>query len=210
MLDDYKDTQKISYKIIKNAIESGKLSHAYIVESNGYSKSFDFALSFAKILFCPNHYSNNLNCDNCTQCNNIAKNDFLELKIIDTQSMWIKKENVNELQEIFSRKSVYGNKKIYIINDAEKLNASSSNSILKFLEEPAEGIIAILIVNNINQLLPTIVSRCQVLSLVCDGIDVDDNTEKIVANILKNKEEDINVFFSDGSSFIKSVIHYYI
>jgi DNA polymerase-3 subunit delta' len=62
-------------------------------------------------------------------------------------------------------KSVESNKKIYIINNAETLNVQASNSILKFLEEPEDNIIAILITNNIYQLLSTIVSRCQIISL---------------------------------------------
>lgn len=208
MLDDFKNTQKVSYKIIKNELENDKISHAYIIESNGYSKSFDFALSVVKYLFCPNHYTNNLKCNNCDQCSIIDKNEFLELNIIDASGMWIKKENIDELQELFSRKPIYGKRKVYIINNAEKLNNSSSNSILKFLEEPSEGIIAILIVENINQLLPTIVSRCQKLSLNGSSIIAEDNTISIIAHILKNKEEDVNLFIDNSSSTVINTINF--
>ena len=60
------------------------------------------------------------------------------------------------------------NKLIYIIDPAEKLNPASANTILKFLEEPPEGIVAILITENKYNVLETIVSRCQCLSLVND------------------------------------------
>lgn len=165
MLDDFSLEQNIVYKTLINSVKSKKISHAYLIETNGYPKSLDLALAFSKYLLCPNNYSNGKKCDNCNQCNNIDKNEFIELKIIEPDGQWIKKSQLEELQEMFSKKSIIGNKKIYIINKADKLNVSSSNSILKFLEEPEDGIIAILIAENISQLLSTIVSRCQVLSL---------------------------------------------
>ena len=85
-----------------------------------------------------------------------------ETKLKDT--ILLQKEQLDELQKEFSEKSIFSNKKIYIINHADRLNKSAANSILKFLEEPEENIIAILITDNIYQLLDTIVSRCQIIS----------------------------------------------
>lgn len=165
MLDDYQIEQNFAYKIIKNTIKKNRCSHAYIIESNGTDKALEFAIALSKYLFCPYSYSNNENCHNCSQCKTIDDNNFIELKIIKADGMWIKKSQLDELQKEFQNKSLIGSKKIYIIENADKLNPSSSNSILKFLEEPNEGIIAILIVNNIYQLMPTIISRCQIISL---------------------------------------------
>ncbi len=165
MLDEYMNQQKIVYKTLTNAVKKNKYSHAYLFESNGNQDTFKIVLAFAKMLLCPNNYSNNLNCVKCTQCHRIDNNCFEDIKIIDADGMWIKKEQLDELQKSFNTKSIEANKKIYIINNAEKLNLQSANSILKFLEEPEEGIIALLITNNIYQLLNTIVSRCQIISL---------------------------------------------
>ena len=63
------------------------------------------------------------------------------------------------------RSAVEGKKRIYIIRDCEKMRIEAANSMLKFLEEPEENIIAILVTKNIYQLLTTIVSRCQIISL---------------------------------------------
>jgi DNA polymerase-3 subunit delta' len=79
--------------------------------------------------------------------------------------MWIKKEQLQELQAEFNTKAIIGNKRVYIINHAERLNASSANSILKFLEEPDNNLVAILLTDNIYSVLPTIRSRCQILRL---------------------------------------------
>ena len=165
MLDKYMESQNIVYKTLTNAVNKNTYSHAYLFETNGNEDALDIALSFAKTLLCPNNYTNNNQCVNCTQCQKIDKNIFSDIKIIEPDGMWIKKEQLDELQKEFSKKSVESNKKIYIINHAELLNVQASNSILKFLEEPEENIIAILVTKNIYQLLTTIVSRCQIISL---------------------------------------------
>lgn len=203
MLDDFMKEQNIVYKILINSVKNNKCSHAFLIETNGYSKGLDLALSFAKYLLCPKNYSNSENCGNCSQCMNIDKNEFIELKVIDPVGQWIKKSQLEELQEIFSKKSVIGNKKVYIINKAEKLNDASSNSLLKFLEEPEDGIIAILVTENIYQLLSTIVSRCQVLSLK-NKINIDNlSTKEKIAHYLYNNKDEMNLFLNDEESIIK-------
>lgn len=221
MLDEYIEEQKIAYKVLKNAVMKDKCSHAYLFETNGYIKKEEFALAFAKYVLCPNKYSNKQKCVNCTQCDNIDKNIFGEVKIIspDKDSLWIKKEQLVELQNEFKTKSLLANKKIYIITDATKLNTSSANSILKFLEEPADNIIAILLADNIHQLLDTIVSRCQIVSLVnkktkenlleslisvkLDNLEeIKENTINYINELEKNKKEMI--------LFNKKYFHNYI
>ncbi len=203
MLDDFSLEQEIVYKTLINSVKNNRYSHAYLIETNGYPKALNLAISFAKYLLCPNNYSNALNCINCHQCENIDKNEFIELKIIDPEGQWIKKSQLEELQLGFSKKSVLGNKKVYIINKAEKLNVASSNSLLKFLEEPEDGIIAILLTENIYQLLSTIVSRCQVLSLK-NKLDLGNlSTFEKISHYINNNKEDIQNYISDENNKTK-------
>lgn len=209
MLDDYKIEQPIVYKILTNSIKKDRYSHAYLFELNGYSKGLDLALAFAKFLLCPYNYSNNEKCEGCSQCSKINTNNFLELKVIDTDGQWIKKEQLEDLQHEFMNKSIVGNKKVYIINHAEKLNVSSSNSILKFIEEPPEGIIAILLTDNMYQLLNTIISRCQIISFKKNRYDEINNSIEKVGKYLFNDEISYNEFInSDGNKFIDTIIEY--
>lgn len=209
MLDDYEVEQPIIYKILKNSIKKNKFSHAYLFELNGYSNGFDFALAFAKILLCPNNYSNSLKCNGCMQCHNIDTNNFIELKIIDTDGQWIKKEQLEELQRDFSTKALLGNKKVYIINNAEKLNSSAANSLLKFLEEPPEGIYAILITNNMYQLLNTIISRCQILSLRKNNIELTKNSVEKIGKYLFSDQVNYDEFVNNtGIEYIDQIIEY--
>lgn len=190
MLDNYKLTQTVAYKTLINAVKKNKFSHAYLFETHGYAKSLDLVLSFVKYILCPNNYSNNEKCENCSICKQIDENNHIELKIIKPDGLWIKKEQLTELQQEFSKKAICGNKKIYIITEADKLNPAASNSILKFLEEPEENIVAILMVENKYQLLDTIISRCQIISLLNKNIDNLNTTYEKVKNIINNENID--------------------
>ena len=165
MLDDYKDTQNTAYGILSNAINNNKISHAYLIETLGNNKGFDFAISFAKALLCPKGLTNNKSCENCNQCKLVDDNNYIELEIIETNDLWLKKDSIDKLQKDFNFKPIVGKRKIYIIKNAEKIRESLANTLLKFIEEPEEGIIAILVTDNKSKILDTIISRCQVISL---------------------------------------------
>lgn len=165
MLDNYKEKQPIVYKMMKNTILNQKLSHAYLLNTKNCSYGNELALSFVKYLLCPLNKTNLENCGKCTQCQKIDDFNYTELKIIDPEGIWIKKEQMDKLQEEFSKKAINGKYKVYIIHQVERLNKAAANSLLKFLEEPEEGIIAILTTDNLFQVLETIRSRCQILSL---------------------------------------------
>ena len=212
MLDEYKQEQPIIYQTLLNAIKKNTVTHAYLIELNGYSKGLDFALSFAKYLLCPNHYTNVEKCNGCNQCKVIDDGNFLEIKIIHPEGQWIKKEQLEELQQEFNRKALVGNQKIYIIDGADKLNTSSANSILKFLEEPVVGITAILLVDNAYQVMNTIVSRCQVLSLKKENKLKEENidTKTLLAYSSFHNQEDIDNFLNNGDTEdkIASMVEY--
>lgn len=207
MLDDYKEEQPIIYKILYNSVKKNKLSHAYLFELNGFSKGLDMALAFAKFLLCPYNYCNSNLCNNCNQCKKIETNNFLEVKIIDTDGQWIKKEQLEELQRAFMTKSLIGSKKVYIIKNAEKLNVASSNSILKFLEEPPEGIVAILLTDNMYNLLNTIISRCQILSFKKVSKNVD-SIHKFSQYLYSDSKDCSEFLENTGIAYINTIVEY--
>lgn len=194
MLEKYKDKQPILYDLLSNAIKNDKLSHAYLFETNNNPDSLDIIYSFIKGILC----SKNGSCDNCNICSRIDSGNIMELKVINPDGLYIKKEQMSELQEEFSKVSLEINKKIYIINECEKMNLQASNSILKFLEEPVDNIIAILVTNNINKVLKTIISRCQVVSLNKGTNEKKDTGFENIASLLTSGEFDRNNFLSDN------------
>ena len=188
MLDDYQKEQPIIFKILTNQIKAEKISHAYLFETNGYHDSQKFINAYIKTILCPNNYTNNKNCNNCHQCEQIDSGNFPEIKIINPDGLWIRKEQLQELQREFNEKALIGNKRIYIINGAEKLNKSAANSILKFLEEPEENIIALLITDNAYGVLETIRSRCQILRFKESKHKHDNNEIENIKKILNIEE----------------------
>lgn len=165
MLNDYLESQPIAYRISYNIVANNRLSHAYLFETNNYSKKDDFIKAFVKYLMCPSHHLKQDESINCKVCGQIDSNNHIELKIINPDGLWIKKDQLIDLQKTFNSKAIEGNVRVYVINEAEKLNQQAANSILKFLEEPESGIVAILVAENIKNVLSTIRSRCQIISL---------------------------------------------
>lgn len=95
----------------------------------------------------------------------LDNNTFPDLMIIKSFDKVIKKEQILNIKSEMKEKSINFGKQFYIIEYAENLNSSSANALLKFLEEPDDEIIAILVTKNINKVISTIVSRCQIVNL---------------------------------------------
>ena len=160
MLDEYKESQNVFYKYIVNSVNSDCVSHAYLIETNGVSYGLDLAISLAKFFLCGNNEEKR---DRIIY--EVDKGIYPDLYLINNDRGDIKKDDILDLKKSFSLKSQNDNYRIYIINNASLLNSVSSNALLKFLEEPENDIIAILLVDSRFDLMDTIVSRCQVLSL---------------------------------------------
>lgn len=198
MLDKYMDGQPVVYRMLMNAINNNKLSHAYLFDANGNSDVYDIVLSFVKMIVSK---------DSEIDINDLSKRiddgNYLDVKVIEPDGLWIKKDQVLELEEEFNKKAIEGKKKIYIIKSADKMNSSTANSILKFLEEPVDDIIAFLIVDNISLVLPTIVSRCQVLRL--NRKNYENSTLDNFNNLFFNSKLDVDskkVFIDNVINFI--------
>lgn len=206
MLDKYKDEQPILYNLLENSIKKDKISHAYLFETNNNPNSLDIVYSFVKELIC----SNDKKCDNCSICKRIDDGNYLDVKVINPDGLQIKKEQLLDLQDEFSKVSIENNKKVYIINECEKMNLQASNSILKFLEEPIDNIIAILVTNNINKVLKTIISRCQVISLNKSNNKICDTSFENISYILTNNSSDREKFLSLDSNkeFMEDVLNF--
>lgn len=184
MLIDYEE-QKNVYNIMFNEINNGHISHAYLIDENNNLQSFDIVLSFVKEILCLNLSDEER--DNI--CKRIDDGNYPEIKIIEPDGMLIKKQQILDLQLEFSRSAVEGSKKIYIIRNCEKMRPETANSMLKFLEEPEGDIVAFLMTNNINNILSTIVSRCQIIRLG-NNVVKNEATEfdEIVLNFIKKIE----------------------
>lgn len=149
---------------LQNAIQAGKVSHAYIFHGEeGMGKKM-LATAFAKTLQCMGGSILPCNkCRSCMQCDSANQPDIIwvthEKLSISVDDI---RDQVNGDIQIKPYDSPY---KIYIIDSADKLTESAQNALLKTIEEPPEYAVVLLLVNNLSVILPTILSRCVVLNL---------------------------------------------
>lgn len=155
--------QQILSKILTKINKSKANVQAYLLSHAEEEELEKYALLFAKVLICPDSYSEA--CNKCNICKRINSNSFSELKIIKPEKSLIKKEEIINLRNSYKTSSIEGKNQVYIIHGAHHLQPAAANSILKFLEEPDSNTIAIFTTTNINKVINTIVSRCQVIKL---------------------------------------------
>lgn len=212
-MDRYRNGQPIAYKMLTRALKNKQLNHAYLFKANYYLDTEDFVLAFVKSLICPYHYTSFNRCLSCNICWRIDNNNYSEIKVIKPDGLWIKKDQLISLQEQFSYKALEGLKRVYIIFEAEKMNLSAANCMLKFLEEPATDIIAVLVTNYPEKMLSTIISRCQMISLrpnkiedYLDHFAAIDNKTFLKLGLLQYQNEHLIKSFIDNPDNEKKLL----
>lgn len=150
---------------LSSALKNKKISHAYIFNGDdGVGKNM-LAKAFAKALQCDAGYGDA--CDMCRSCHQVDSGNQPDIRWIqhekpNTISVDDVREQLNNDIQIKPYSSKY---KIYIIDEAEKMNVQAQNALLKTIEEPPAYGIVMLLVNNVDALLPTIRSRCVTLNM---------------------------------------------
>lgn len=194
-------------KKLDSQITNKKISHSYLFELNNYEEDFNVILNFVKMLLSNMKYSEVIKSD-LNYFKQIDNNEYVDLYIIEPELNGIKKNQMHDLMHEFNDKSLLDNKKIYIIKECDKFNSSSANTILKFLEEPNDDIIGILLTTNRYKVIETILSRCQIISFVDDYnfkineeyMDLIDFVLSIKDNIIKYDDILKNYFMDKNTS----------
>lgn len=186
-------------------IRNDRISHAYIFSGpKGVGKS-RAALEFAKALNCFSFEKDV--CEQCKNCIQINHNNHPDVIWIKPDGKSIKIDQIRQLQKDMNYIPFGVKYKVFIIQQAELLTQQAANSLLKFLEEPEERIVAILIVENYSRLLATIKSRCQIINfshldpyntvkVIKDGIGR--SKDILIAAHLTSDVNDIERYLSSG------------
>lgn len=189
-------------RILEKSINESNISHSYMfIGKKGIGKLI-FAKEFAKALYC---IGEEKPCGKCEECNRFEEHNNPDIVIIDEEEKSIKTETIKEMVKSVYEKPIQSTRKIYIINDSEKMTKEAQNSLLKTLEEPPQYVIIILITENENLLLNTVKSRCT-------KIKFNELTDGEIKQILKSKyslEEvaDTVLEFAEGSAERALIIH---
>lgn len=199
-MDNISVVKKNYIDYINKIIKNNKVSHAYLIELNNYEDDMKYIFDFIKMIICNIEYSE------LDKENNIIRliddNNYPDIKIIEPDGATIKKGQMIDLQKDYSNKSLLDGKRIYVVKEADKLNPASANTILKFLEEPEEDIIAILLTQNRYKILETILSRCQILTIKENSMPIiEDDLYDLLKCVLYP-----NDFYIKYSSIVNDII----
>ncbi len=157
MFNEIIGNEQIKEELKKVALEN-KVSHSYMfVGIEGIGKQI-MAKDFAQMILCTNE--TNKGCQQCKSCIEFMSNNHPDFLYIEPDGNSIKIEQIRYLQRKIQEKPIISDKKVYIINDADKMTTEAQNCLLKTLEEPPEYSTIILIGSNENAFLNTIKSRC--------------------------------------------------
>ena len=152
--------QKPAVTLLKTGLKSSKFFHSYLFTGiKGVGKTTT-ANAFVFHLLCKEKKSP---CGECSSCKKLIKEVHPDVLKIFPEKKEITIKQVREVIQFLKYRPIEGEYKVIIIDQAEKMNLEAANALLKSLEEPPEFAIFILITENFTKLLPTIVSRSQVV-----------------------------------------------
>ncbi|MBP3041016.1 DNA polymerase III subunit delta' [Bacillaceae bacterium Marseille-Q3522] len=161
--EDMKRVQPIAMKMLENSIKKNRLTHAYLFDGMRGTGKKDAGKLIAKSLFCEAPLDGCHPCEACVNCRRIEKGIHPDVHLVEPDGLSIKKQQIQALQDEFKKTGVESNKKLYMIIHADRMTSNAANSLLKFLEEPHAETTAILITEQLQKMLPTIISRCQTI-----------------------------------------------
>lgn len=193
-------------KELENAIKTKRIANSYIfsgIEGIGKRK---FARQFAKNIMCLKGGNCNQTCDSCKKFETESNPNYIEVNYGEYKKDIITIDQIREkvINNAYE-KPIISSKKVYVINDADRMNESAQNALLKTLEEPPKFVVIILIVSNEGALLTTIKSRC--VTVRFNSLKKDE-IEKVTGKISDEEIEILNGSLKDYGEVSKKAEKY--
>lgn len=181
-------------RFLKNAILMGTLSHSYIFSG---IDDVSIPLEIAKMVLCKQEHTG---CDSCSSCLKINSGNHPDIMVIEPDGSSIKNAQVEAFQEYIYIRPFESERKIVIFKSLELMTPRAQNRILKTLEEPPEYALFIFLTQNLEAVLETVLSRCQIVQfyheMESDGEEVDKEIlEKAIEFVKSIEFKDVNRVF---------------
>lgn len=202
--------------LFMNLIKTNRLQHAYIFEGVAGTGKYEMARWIAQRLYCQKPTDDGSPCLDCNQCFRIQQGEHPDVTTLQPDGQTIKVDQVRAIKEEFSKSGMETRRKILIVEDMEKMTTNAANSLLKFIEEPEGEITIMLLTTEVQQLLPTIVSRAQIIHFPIRDIKIriEDIQEKgipreaatIIAYLTQDTDQAIVIYESEEFSSIVEVV----
>ncbi len=163
--------QDRSVSFLQQGLSGGRLANSYLFTGPPRIGKMTLALELAKALNC---LEEDAPCGRCDQCRRIAGGIYADVQVVGLEGhepadgkekALISIEQIRQLQHTASLTPYEGKHRVFILGQAEKLSASAANCLLKTLEEPPPRVVFVLLAEDEERLLQTVVSRCQQLRL---------------------------------------------
>ncbi|MFW6378053.1 MAG: DNA polymerase III subunit delta', partial [Bacillota bacterium] len=157
---DIPDQEKAK-KLIKNQLNSERLSHAYLFLGPEDVGQIELAKTMAKTYFC--EIMDEDSCEECTQCIKVRHSNHPDFDLLEAEENkdQIGIDLIRDLQKRIAYRPYEAKHRFFIISGADKMTEQAANSLLKTLEEPPDYATLVLIAEDESKVLPTILSRCQ-------------------------------------------------
>lgn len=180
-------------EILRTAMRRQRIPHAYLFYGmNGIGKR-TAALGFAKAVNCLQGRELLDACDVCPSCRKADHRNHPDILTVEAEGQFIRIGAIADLQEQMKYRPLEGEKRVIILNDADKMNIYAANALLKTLEEPSSSTILILVTARPHQLPATVLSRCQhirfnplpketVALFLTDRIALDQDQARLIAS----------------------------
>jgi len=184
--------QEKQQDLLQRAIATGRIPHAYLFHGIGGIGKKTCARMFARAVNCEAKNGHKIPCDACMSCVRITHGNHPDVITVKPDGAFIRIKAIRDLQSQTRFRPFEGAKRVFLIEDAERMNDAAANALLKTLEEPNPLNILILITSRPYQLPATILSRCQkirfdplpkevIISFLKDSAGLDDQAAGVIA-----------------------------
>jgi len=190
--DIYGHEKKI--EALRKALTQKRIGHAYLFSGIAAVGKKTLALKFAKALNCEKEDTLHDSCGECSSCRKIQRGNHPDIFSVKADGQFIRIDAIREIQEQMKCKPLEAKQRVFIIDEADKMNDQAANALLKILEEPSLSNILILITSRPFSMPPTIISRCQhirfnplrfdtVAKFLIDRMDMDNQKALLLASL---------------------------
>ncbi len=192
-----KQKQPFVFKTFCYALGNDKLAHAYLISGENGTPLKQTAIHLAKSILC--NHPNPLADGECPICQRIDHDEYPDYVFVDGEESSIKKDDVSSIVSLFTQTPLEAKGiMVYVVHLVENMTPEAANGLLKFLEEPTPYSYAILTTQNQEKVLPTIVSRCEVMKLLLTSRE-EVLKEALDLGVSLENAELLAPFYNDGS-----------
>lgn len=164
--------------LLAQAVRSARISHAYLFLGPPQIGKTTLARAFSRALVCEQSaVPDGAPCGTCRACRRVSEGRYPDVQIIAAEKNWIQIDQIRNLQLDAAIAPLEGKRKVFVIREIERATPAAANALLKTLEEPPPNVVLLLTSNRRDMVLPTVLSRCQVLGL--RALPIDDITNAL-------------------------------